>query len=319
MNLTTRQIKYVSEVGRLGSIHAASETLHISQSSIVAAVNQAEELLNAKIFERRPARGVQVTPAGERFLVAARAFLAAATDFERNVGTFASATPQVVRLGCFEPFGSLFIAEVLRAYVDLSGPVEIVLIEGDQQSLRRWLQDGAVDMIVTYEIGPSFDEYAVTRICKAPTHVVLPVHHDLSRLEVLSIRDLSNHPMVLLDLPQTSTYLMTLLDLLAERPVVAIRTRSFETCRAAVSAGFGFSFANIRPTGRSSKDGPGIVRRPLKDAGQPPALIVVDIYGAAKPAFVRRFVDVLKNHFQKVGAENFAVATEVQMSTIFDV
>lgn len=319
MNLSTRQIRYVAEVARLGSIQAASDALHISQSSIVAAINLAEEALQAKIFDRRPARGVQTTPAGERFLLAARALLAATSEFEMSVSAFASGTPQVVRLGCFEPFGALFIAEVLKIYVEQSGPVEIVLIEGDQASLRKWLADGVVDMIVTYDIGPSFGEHVLTRICKAPTHVLLPPGNPLVRLGALSVRDLSSHPMVLLDLPLTATYLMTLLDILGERPRVAIRSRSFETCRSAVSAGFGFCFANLRPTGTSAKDGPGIVRRPLLDVGTPPALVVVDIYGGSKPAFVQRFIDVLRGYFRTLGPEKFAVATPEQMQTLFDV
>ncbi|BEP38514.1 hypothetical protein GmRootV59_54050 (plasmid) [Variovorax sp. V59] len=174
MNLSPRQIRYVCEVARLGSIQAAASAVHISQSSIVAAIDIAEDALGAKIFDRRPARGVQITPTGERFVTAARGLLAANGAFEREIGVLAQGTPQVVRIGCFEPFGSLFIAEVLKVYADRYGPVEIELVEGDQRQLRDWLANGSVDLIITYEIGPSFEEDCMTKICKVPAHVILP-------------------------------------------------------------------------------------------------------------------------------------------------
>lgn len=320
MNLSPRQIRYVCEVARLGSIQAAASAVHISQSSIVAAIDIAEDALGAKIFDRRPARGVQITPTGERFVTAARGLLAANGAFEREIGVLAQGTPQVVRIGCFEPFGSLFIAEVLKVYADRYGPVEIELVEGDQRQLRDWLANGSVDLIITYEIGPSFEEDCMTKICKVPAHVILPAHDPLARNEVVSIAELSRQPMVLLDLPQTSTYLTTLFDLLAaERPPVALRTRSYETVRSAVSAGFGFSFVNMRPTGKSSRDGTGIVRRPLSDVYSSPALIVVDIYGSNKPMFVRSLIQVIRDYFKSIGPAKFAVTTPDRTDSLFDV
>lgn len=320
MNLTTRQIRYVYEVARCGSIQAAAATIHISPSSIVAAIDMAEEALGAKIFDRQRARGVQITPVGERFVTAARALIAANGAFDREVGALAQGTPQVVKVGCFEPFGSLFIADALKLYVDQYGPVELVLFEGDQQQLREWLDNATVDLVVTYELGPSFSEDCTTKICKVPAHVMLPATDPLARRKVVSIAQLSKRPMVLLDLPQTSTYLLTLFDLLAaERPPITIRTRSYETVRSAVAAGFGFSFVQMRPTGRASRDGPGIVRRPLSDAPAAPALVVVDIYGSNKPRFVHAMIDVLRSYFKKLGPAKFAVTTPDRIETLFDV
>lgn len=319
MNLSNRQLRYVCEVARQGSIQAASAALHISQSSILAAISIAEDALGARIFDRRPSRGVQITPAGERFVIAARALLAASSEFEREIGGLARSAPQTLRIACFEPFGSLFMAAVLRRFVDAHGPVEVLLSEGDQVQLREWLANGVVDLIVTYDIGPSFGEDRVTRICRVPAHALIPASDPLAQKEAVAIAELALRPLVLLDLPQTSTYITTLFDVLATRPRVGFRTRSYETLRAAVAAGFGVSVLQMRPNGHSSADGPALVRRPLTDSIPAPALIVGDIYGHNKPAFVRALIDIVRAFFVELGPQGFAVARPDVAATLLDV
>lgn len=319
MDLSNRQLRYVCEVARQGSIQAACATLYISQSSILAAIAIAEEALGARIFDRRPSRGVQITPAGERFVVAARALLAASNDFEREVGGLAKGAPQSLRIACFEPFGSLFIAALLKRFANAYGPVEILLYEGDQVQLRDWLSNGFVDLIVTYDIGPSFGDERVTPICRIPAHALLPIDDPLTSKEAISIGELAMRPLVLLDLPQTSTYITTLFDVLASRPRVSLRTRSYETVRSAVSAGFGVAVLQMKPSGHSAADGPELVRKPLIDVHHAPALIVADIYGSNKPAFVRALIDITKNFFQELGPHGFAVSTPNLASTLLEV
>lgn len=319
MKLSTRQVRYVCEVARLGSIKAASSSLRISQSSLLAAITVAESNLDARIFDRQPARGVTITPAGERFVTAARALLAANDEFGRQLGDLAKSTPQILKVACFAPFGSCFIADVLKVFVDTYGPTEIVLYEGDQSQLREWLANGSVDLVITYDIGPSFGDNRVTPICKVPAHAILPANDPLARKKVVRIADLAQRPLVLLDLPQTSIYLMTLFDVLATKPAVKLRTRSYDTVRSAVSAGFGVAILNMRPSRHSVPDTPGVVRRPLADSFSPPTLIVADLYGPNKPAFVRAMIQTIRDFFRDLGPEGFAVTTKNRAKTLFDV
>jgi DNA-binding transcriptional LysR family regulator len=56
MNLTIRQLRYICEASREGSIQAASRKLAISQSSIVAALEAAEFALSAWPIRCSPRR-----------------------------------------------------------------------------------------------------------------------------------------------------------------------------------------------------------------------------------------------------------------------
>ena len=306
MNLTIRQLRYVCEVARLGSVQAASKALYISQSSILAAIALAEGEMGARLFDRRPSRGVQITPAGERFVSAARVMLSAANEFNRAIGDLSDRVPKVLRIGCFEPFGALFMPEMLRSYVDNVGDVEIDLLEGDQVQLQAWLVEGLIDLAILYDIGPIHTD-SVTRICRVPAHAVLHADDPLAARDAVWLSDLATRPLVLLDMPQTATYLLTLFDVLAKRPEVRFHTRSYETVRSAVASGFGMSVLNMRPIGRATSDGAAIVRRPILDDLPPPTLIVADMYGAAKPLFVRIFIEIFRRFFHAIGPSVFSV------------
>lgn len=305
MNLSVRQIRYLLEVAKQGSIQGASTALSISQSSILAAIGLAEAEIGTKLFDRRPSRGVTTTPTGERFLAAARALASAETEFDREVEALTRRAPSAIRIACFEPFGAMFMPEVLRRFVERVGPVEIELFEGDQVQLRDWLESGSVDLIVTYEIGPSFGS-EITRICRIPLHAVLPAD-DPFDAPAISIAQLAERPLVLLDLRLTSNYLLTQFASLPRRPQVTFRTRSYETVRAAVASGFGASILNMRPLMRGLSTEPGLKRLPLTDDLAAPALIIADIYGRQKPSFVKGLTETMRRFFADLGPHRFAV------------
>ena len=306
------------EVARLGSIKATCSSLHISQSSILAAISLAEDELNATIFDRRPARGVQMTPAGERFILAARVLMEANREFDRMVNGLSTGAPQTLRVGCFHPFGSLFLAELLKQYSDAEGLLGIQLLEGDQNQLHDWLNNGSVDVAITYNIGTNFGGDAHTAICKVPPHAILSANNPLAQQAQISIADLAKYPLVLLDLPHTSTYLMTLFEVLADRPTISLSTRSYETVRSAVAAGFGVSILNMLPMGNAMADTPQLVRRPLSDSFPAPHLVVADIYGASKPQFVKTLIQMVRQYFLTLGPTGFALTTPERSKGLFD-
>jgi DNA-binding transcriptional LysR family regulator len=316
--ITPRQMRYVCEAARLGSISAASESLCIAQSSILAAIDLAESQLKMRLFERKQSRGVRATPVGNRFVKAAQMVLSAQSDFVRAMGELGTSAPRTLRIGCFEPFGALFMAEFLSGLRSRPGEEEVVLMEGDQPQLRQWLAEGAIDAAVAYDIGPQMGE-GISRICMVPPHVLLNGADPLATRNVVSIEELAKRPLVLLDLPETSTYLLTLFEAFAARPHVSFRTRSYETVRAAVSAGFGAAVLNMRPVSQATVDGKNLVRRPIEEALPAPVLIVADIYGSGKPPYLARVIEGLRDYFRSRPVSNFAVTTPSRAKQVFEV
>lgn len=306
MLLTLRQIEYVVQVAKCGSISAASRQLRISQSSVLAAMDLAEDTAGTRIFDRQKGRGIIVTPAGQKFLISARRFLSAGKDFFSSLDELANTGGQAIRVGCFSPLGALLIPPVIKRMVSEIGEIEFILYEGDQVELRNWLTQGMLDVVVTYDIGEEFGS-GITPICKCPAHALVRYDDVIAGQESVSMEELSHRSLVLLDLPETRTYLMALFDFAAHRPKLGLRTRSYETIRTAVINGLGVSVLNLKPNREASPDGPELRRIPISDSLRQPTLLVVDPYGENKPAYVKGFIRNLHQYMSELGPKNFAV------------
>jgi len=62
-----------------------------------------------------------------------------------------------------------------------------------------------------------------------------------------------------------------------------------------------------------------LVRRPLIDNLPAPTLIVADMYGSHKPAFVRSIIEIVNDLFHEIGPNGSAVAMPEVIRTLLDV
>ncbi|SLN62048.1 HTH-type transcriptional regulator GltC [Roseovarius albus] len=306
MRLTYRQVEYLRELARHDSIAAACKVLAISQSSVLAAIDVAEDVTGTQLFTRRKGHGIALTPAGRTFLISAHRFLASGEEFSRALEQFSETSGATLRVGCFVPFGALLIPPVIKRFIEHYGDCEFILLEGDQTELRSWLAAGEVDLIVTYDIGQEFGS-STTPICKFPTHALVHADSDIATMLAVSLKRLAEHPLVLLDLPETRVYLLGLFDNVVNRPKIGLRTRSYETVRSAVSNGLGVSILNIKPTPETIPDNDNLARVPLLERLREPTLLVADPYGDQKPASVAAFISVLHQYITELGPNQFAV------------
>ncbi|MFN7004602.1 MAG: LysR family transcriptional regulator [Roseinatronobacter sp.] len=317
MNLSLRQIRYIQSVSDTGSIQSASRALRISASSILSAIELAEFELGARIFHRKRAAGITLTPEGAKFLAAAGQLLASARDFERQVGILQDTVAPILRIGCFEPFGAIFMAEALRLLPQSERVQEISLFEGDQPQLLEWLNRGMVDVVVTYDLGLSFGPGSL-KLCRVPPHALVHQDDPLAQRAAISLKELAEKPIVLLDLPPTANYFLSLFDIVGVKPRVSFRSRSYETVRSAVAAGFGAAVLNMCPVGETSPDSPLLRRIPLSDDLPAPVLLIADLYGDLKPKSVSLLIESFVNLFTRDYRESFAVVTPDKRQTLFD-
>ncbi|RYF48869.1 MAG: LysR family transcriptional regulator, partial [Comamonadaceae bacterium] len=137
--------------------------------------------------------------------------------------------------------------------------VSIRLHDGEQQELIQGLTGGRFDLAIMYD--SDLDGTIATAPLMAPhrPYVLLPQHHPLARDKQVSMHDLANEPMVLLDVLPSRTYFIGLFEALGLTPNIAFSSPSIEMVRGLVGQGFGFSILVTRPRSDVTYDGRGLL------------------------------------------------------------
>ena len=130
-----------------GSLTVAADRLAVSQSAVSHRLAEAERRIGQPLFERRPARGLQPTPAGLRLYHSAARALPELLRAERDVIRAAGSAADVVRLGVGSYDCYHWLPEYHRRLVETLPDVllELVVV-GDEPGAR--LLDGDVDVVL---------------------------------------------------------------------------------------------------------------------------------------------------------------------------
>ncbi|MCR9125620.1 MAG: LysR family transcriptional regulator [Rhodobacteraceae bacterium] len=288
IGFTLKQLRYVEAAGRFGSIAQAASELNISQSSITAAIDAIEARQGYALFVRTPAKGIRPTPSGVEALRMIRQFLDQAQHFESDLKSVHGDATGTVRIACYVTAAPSFLPVVLRSFARDFPGVSIQLLEGNMRTIMDFLLNGEADLVFTYDAG-FIGKQHFEPLFGAPLFALLPVSDPLSERSAVSLSELASRPMVLLDLPQTRDYFMSVFDAAGARPNIVHSSRSSEIVRALVSGGFGFSVLNICPADYWT----GVHRYrvlPISDPMHVPTFGIATQAGLRQPKIVRAFV-----------------------------
>jgi DNA-binding transcriptional LysR family regulator len=132
--------------------------------------------------------------------------------------------------------------------------VEVNVSEGNQAELLSKLKKGAIDLALTYNLQLESD-IAFTALVELKPYVLLAADHPLAGKNSIALARLAEERFILLDLPLSDSYFMSLFESHDLKPSIYARTRHIEVQRALVAKGYGYSLANVRPVNQHSLDG----------------------------------------------------------------
>lgn len=132
-------------VARSGQILAAAKALHLNHATVARRLDQLEEDLDTKLFERRTT-GTVLTPAGEKLL--ARAERVESELLQADAATASNTVSGTVRVGAPDGFGTFHLAPSLAKLANAHPGLTIQLVPLPRTfSLSR----READIIVTIE------------------------------------------------------------------------------------------------------------------------------------------------------------------------
>ena len=290
LRFTLRQLEYFVAVGEAGSISLASEKVNVSAPSMSSAIAQLEAGFGVQLFTRRHAQGSVLTEPGHAFMEQALKILAEADRLNDLANIVTDTVRGSLRVGCLRTFAQILIPQLRRQFEDKYPDIDFTQLELDQAEIFEALRSARIDIALTYDMALVSD-ISFEPLVKLPPYVMMPPNHPLASRGHLELANLVDHPMVLLDLPHSSEYFLSLFRAIGRRPQVAERTREMAVQRSLIANGYGFGLANMRTVSDTAPDGKPLIFLPLTDNPEPLHLGIATTRATHVSRRVQAFID----------------------------
>lgn len=190
MNLEVRHLLLVQAVAESGSLTAAGERLHLTQSALSHQLLDLEERLGTKLFHRVSKR-MRLTPAGERILASAGKVLQELEHAEEEVRLLATEKRGLLRITveCFT--GYHWLPDVLQRFRKKHPGVEVRIDANATHHAVESVLDGSVDLAL---VSSAADDRRLrtTPIFEDELLAVMAPEHRLADREFVTAADLED-------------------------------------------------------------------------------------------------------------------------------
>ena len=280
--IENRHLRYFLEVARTLHITRAAELLHIAQPALTQNIQQLEQDLGVKLFDRQ-GRRLSLTEAGHVFRreaeqslrVFQRAQLAAQRAARGEVGK--------VVIGFQSTAGLSVIPQLLKKLGQKYPGIEVTLREMGTAAQRAALRQGEIDVAFMYTLPDG--EFTHHQLQPESLVIALPKDHPLATRQSIGLKEVMKERFVLPSLETAEVLHYAVLGECADAGFQPCNVQDVSTAQTAlglVSAGFGISVLPASVRSITPKD---VVLRPIRNSrlqirltlmwqGSPPSPIV---------------------------------------------
>jgi DNA-binding transcriptional LysR family regulator len=298
LGFTLAQLRYFIAAADHLSMTAAAQEMFVAQSAVSSAIAQLEARVGAQLFIRRRAKGLALTPAGRHLLDDVRNLLTGldtAIDAARDAEGEATGT---VRVGFFVTIAPFVLPEVLSRAKERFPRLQIQVEEMDAATAPEALREGRIELAVGYDFGASMDLVREV-VDVTPPYVLLAADHPLADRTSVGLRELAKEKFILLDLPYSREYFLALLGSVGLEPEIRHRTPSFETVRAMVAHGHGFSILNQQPAHALAYDGGVVAAVQISDPVDPLPIVITTLTGMRQSVRAAAVAEIIRDVYTR--------------------
>ncbi|NVN11427.1 LysR family transcriptional regulator [Nguyenibacter vanlangensis] len=288
MRYTLRQLEYFIAAGEAGSIRHASEKLSISQPSISTAIAHLEQELGVQLFIRHHAQGLSLTPAGRRLVAEAKRVIQMAEGLYAAASEVTDQVRGQLTVGAMVTLAPMIMPELAHGFMSAYPATEIRQFEADHEQLMERLKRAEIDIAITYDLQIP-EDISFLPLASLPPHILVSAAHPFADREEVSLRELADEPLILLDLPLSREYFFGLFFREGLEPKMYSRSSHQEVVRTMVANGYGYTLANVRPRSDLALDGRRVVRVRLAGDHRPMVVGIATLETIRKSRLLERF------------------------------
>ena len=197
MNITLRQLRAFVSIGDLGSFTKAANALHATQPALSAQINQLEECLGVRLFDRST-RSVALTQVGrdllpvvDKVLSDLQAVAARARDIsQKNTGR--------VTVAALPSISSTLLPRAIADFHQSFPGISIGLKDAVAERIVEMIRSDEVDFGVSSS-AISDPQIAFTSLATDRMVLVLPRGHRLAKVGKIALEDLLDVPLIFMN------------------------------------------------------------------------------------------------------------------------
>ncbi|MFC4004138.1 LysR family transcriptional regulator [Prauserella oleivorans] len=263
-DISITQLRYFIAAAERESMTRAAEDLFVAQSAISSAVTHLERELRTQLFIRRRAKGLILTSAGSKLLMHARRVLDSLAESLEELATDGQVTWGDLHVVCFSTIVPFYLPDILAGLRDDHPGLTVHVSEAVGGEVSAYLETGRAEVALTYDLGLG-DLVERETLAEMRPYLALSQDHPLAGHSRLRLADLVAEPMILVDLPHSRDYFLSIFTGLGLTPNIQYRSSNYEAVRAMVAQNHGYAVLNQRPAMDSTYAGGRVVAVPIAE------------------------------------------------------
>ncbi len=245
MNLN--QLRYFVAAAETSSFTSAASQYYISQTAVTQQIKALEEIVGVPLFDRS-SRPIALTPAGNAFLIDAKAILERVNRAMDRVQEASVGFVGSLRVGYTKGYEKSDISKTLRAFRSRYPNVLLSCYRNDTDALAAGLQRGEYDLIFTWDSTELWKEKnTVCRLAERnPLVAAVYSNHPFASRKVLKRSELKNESILYMTPSSTGDsagdqQFYELYHSAGYQPDIIFRSNDAESILMMVAAGEGIS------------------------------------------------------------------------------
>lgn len=190
-----RQLQYLLEIEKQGSISRASQQLHLTQPTLSKMIKNLEEQLGLMLFDRST-RKLKVTDAGKIVLAHARLIVNVLNDLNTALDDLKQFRQGQFTLGLPPVIGSSFFPSVISRFHHKHPGITIHIVEEGGKEIEEMIVEGTVDLgvVVMPVNNPSVEHIPLV---SRKLHLIVYPDHPFAGRTALRMEDLRDESFIL--------------------------------------------------------------------------------------------------------------------------